>query len=422
MLCTAMDGRQTGVNRKKHIPGRRLSVVIMVFYFLAFVLLASRNQDTTGYLLSIAVPCIIFLCTHLLPLLFPADRLLMSLSGFLCALGVLLLYDTNPGYAKQQALAYGVGLIAMVFCIYLVRMIRSWRHIVRFLIPFSLLLLALPLLMGKEINGAKNWIVLGGFSFQPSELVKLSLLLVLSCYLSRQRFIPWFLFALACLILLMLQKDLGTALLYYAVTLLLYWSATGNVLMSLLGLAGGGGAAWFGYRMFAHVRRRVSIWLNPWSDFERSGYQLIQGLMAIASGGLWGVGLGLGTPTSIPVYESDFIFAVLCEQFGLIFGVCVLLIYVAIIWRGMSIAVAARFSFHGLLAMGATILIGFQTFVIVGGVLKLIPLTGVTLPFISYGGTSLVSSMCLTGFIQGVASLNEEDLKEDAKLGLFEHD
>ena len=171
-----------------------------------------------------------------------------------------------------------------------------------------------------------------------------------------------------------------------------------------------------GYRMFAHVKKRVAIWRNPWSDYENAGYQIVQSLMALASGSLLGVGLGLGSPTTIPVYETDFIFSVICEQFGLIFGVCVLLIYVAIIWRGTTIAMASRHSYQGLAAMGATMMIGLQTFVIIGGVIKLIPLTGVTMPFVSSGGSSLVSSMCLTGLIQGVASLNEDDLEEDLKL------
>ena len=247
-------------------------------------------------------------------------------------------------------------------------------------------------------------------------MVKLTLLLILAFFMSRRRMLPWFLFVLSCLVLLMLQKDLGTALLYFSVTLLLYWASTGNLPVTLLGLAGGGAAAFVGYQRFAHVRRRVAIWLNPWADYDNAGYQLVQGLMAIASGGLFGVGLGLGSPTSIPVYESDFIFAVLCEQFGLIFGLCVLLMMVALVLRGAMIAMAARRSFHGLLAMGASVLLGIQTFVIIGGVLKLIPLTGVTLPFVSYGGTSLISSMCLVGFIQGVESLNEDDLQEEARL------
>ncbi len=392
----------------------------MLFYFLAFLLLALRDHSPLGYILAVAVPGTVFLGTSLLPLLFPTDRLLMSLTGFLCALGVLLLYATNQAYALQQAISYGVGVAAMIFCIYLIRGLRSWHRAVWILMPASLALLGLPLLLGREVNGAVNWVYLGSFSFQPSEVVKLSLIIVLAWFMSRRSMLPWLLFALACLGILMLQRDLGTALLYFGTALLLYWASSGNWIVSALGLAGGAAGAWFGYQTFAHVRRRVAIWQNPWLDYENSGYQLIHGLMALASGGLWGVGLGLGSPTAIPIYESDFIFAVLCEQFGLIFGVCVLLIYVALILRGASIAIHARRSFHGLIAMGCTVLIGLQTFVIIGGVLKVIPLTGVTLPFISYGGTSLISSMCLIGLLQGVDSLTEEEMEEDARLTMLE--
>ena len=179
---------------------------------------------------------------------------------------------------------------------------------------------------------------------------------------------------------------------------------------------GKGGAAVAGYVMFAHVKKRVAIWRNPWIYYETSGYQIVQMLMAIASGGLFGVGLGLGAPRVIPVYFTDCIFAVICEQFGVIFGALVLAMYVILILRGASIASAARHSFHALLAMGATVMLGVQTFVIIGGVLKLIPLTGVTMPFVSYGGTSLVSCMGLIGLIQGVASVNQDDLAYDYEI------
>ena len=202
-------------------------------------------------------------------------------------------------------------------------------------------------------------------------------------------------------------------------TLLIYYASSGNLLVTGMGAAAGAGAAVAGYFMFSHVKRRVAVWLDPWKDYSNAGYQIIQSLMAIASGGLFGMGLGLGSPTIIPVYHTDFIFAVICEQFGLIFGLCVLLMYVAIIWRGATVAMAARNRFHALLAMGCTALIGLQAFVIIGGVLKLIPLTGVTMPFVSYGGTSLVSSLCLTGLLQGVASLNEDALQEDARLASY---
>ena len=405
--------------RNKKDPGRRLSSAVMLFYFCAFLLIACKDFAWQGFALALAVPAMIWVGTNFLPKLFPSDRLLLSLTNFLCALGVLVLYSTEPDYAYHQAMYYGVGILAMIVCVWIVRLVRSWRIPVLLLIPLSLALLVLPLVIGRETNGAKNWFYVAGISVQPSEIVKLSLLIIVSYYMSRHRMLPWLFFAVSCLGVLMLQKDLGTALMYYGTTLMLFYASSGNLFLTGLGLAGGAGAAVMGYKMFAHVKKRVAIWLNPWSDYENSGFQIVQSLMAIASGGLFGVGLGLGSPKTIPVYYTDFIFAVICEQFGLIFGLCVLLMYVAIIWRGATTAMATRTSVHGLLAMGCTIMLGLQTFVIIGGVIKMIPLTGVTMPFVSYGGTSLVSSLCLVGLLQGVASLNDDDLKEDTRLAML---
>lgn len=400
----------------KRKPGERLAILVMLFYFTAFLLLTLRSFEWQGFALAILVPAAIWGGTHILGRCFHIDTLFFSLTNFLCALGILVLYDTNPNLAYHQALYYGVGLVGMVICIYFMRMFRSMRRLGFLLILGSFVFLALPLLLGKETNGAKNWVYFRSVSVQPSEFVKISLILVVAWFMNRRQFLPWFLCAVGCLALLMLQKDLGTALLYYMTTLLLFFASTANIPLTLMGILGGGGAAVLGYRMFAHVKKRVALWRNPWSDYENAGYQIVQGLMALASGSLLGVGLGLGSPTTIPVYETDYIFAVICEQFGLIFGICVLMIYVAIIWRGTTIAMASRHAYQGLVAMGATMMIGLQTFVIIGGVIKLIPLTGVTMPFVSSGGSSLVSSMCLTGLIQGVASINEDDLEEDLKL------
>ena len=405
-------------NKHKDL-GRPLSRAVTVFFFSAFLLLFLRDYQWQGLALAFAVPMLNVLTTHLLPRLFPSDKLLLSLTNFLCALGVLVLYDTNPTYAYAQATYYFIGLIAMVICIYLIRLIRSFRVLIWPMMLAALALLALPLLIGTETWGAKNWFYVGSLSVQPSEVVKLVLVIVLARFMADRRMLPWLIFSIGCLGVLMLQKDLGTALIYFFTTLLLFYASTGNLALTAIGLAGGAGAAVAGYHMFAHVKRRVAIWLNPWSDYDNAGYQIIHSLMAIASGGLFGVGLGLGSPRTIPVYHTDFIFSVICEQFGLIFGCCVLLMYVAIIWRGAAAAMAARTRFHGLLAMGCTVLIGLQTFVIIGGVLKLIPLTGVTMPFVSYGGTSLVSSLCLIGLLQGVVSLNEDAIRQDCRLANY---
>ena len=406
------------MSRKRLSPRRRLTGVVVTFFVLAFLLLALKRGDMLGLVLAAAVPAAILAGAYLIPRLFPVDQLLLSLTNFLCALGILVLYDTSPSLAVHQALSYGLGFFGMIGSMLLVRSLRDQR-LIWIVGVAGVMLLSLPLFFGRELNGARNWATLGGFTFQPSELVKPMLVLFLSWWMSRRRWLPWLLFAAASTALLMLQRDLGAALLYDAVALLLCWISSGSLPALLAGLLGGVFAARWGYTHFAHVRRRVEIWINPWKDYQSAGYQIVQSLVAIASGGLFGVGLGLGAPTSIPIHTSDFIFSVICEQFGLIFGACVLLIYGVLIWRSASVAMAARRRFHSLLAMGSGMMLALQAFLIIGGVLKLIPLTGVTLPFVSYGGTSLVSSMCLAGLIQGVGSLNEEDLADDAHLAML---
>ena len=402
-------------------PDRRLVLVMMLFFFSAFLLLALKGEIRwQGFALAFAVPAMIYVATMVLPRFFPADKLLLAIANFLCALGVLVLYTTDleAGTSRglQQAVYYGVGIAAMLFCILLVRYVRDWRALMIVITVGAAGLIVLPLAIGTEQNGATNWIRVAGMSLQPSEIVKLALLLILSYSMSRRRFWPWALFTVFCLGVLMLQKDLGTALIYYITALFLFYANTGNLPLTGVGVLGGVGAALVGYDRFAHVKKRVAIWQNPWLYYETSGYQIAQVLMAIASGGLFGVGLGLGAPRVIPVYFTDCIFAVICEQFGIVFGILVLVMYVILILRGTSIATGARHSFMALLAMGATVMLGVQTFVIIGGVLKLIPLTGVTMPFVSYGGTSLVSCMGMIGLLQGVASVNQDDLEYDYEI------
>ncbi|MBQ7867707.1 MAG: FtsW/RodA/SpoVE family cell cycle protein [Clostridia bacterium] len=420
-MQAARRARARADRERRRDPARALVSAMMLFYFSAFLLIALQGEiQWQGFALAAAVPMMIYIATLWLPRFFPADKLLLAIANFLCALGVLVLYSTDRGAGTsrgmQQAMYYGIGIIAMLVCIMIVRYIRRWKFLMKVVMMGAAALMVLPLAIGTEQNGATNWIVIGGTSLQPSEVVKIALLLILGWYMSRHQFWPWFLFAGFSLLVLMLQKDLGTALIYYITTLLLFYASTGNLPLTGLGVIGGCGAAVVGYKMFAHVKKRVAIWRNPWIYYETSGYQIAQTLMAIASGGLFGVGLGLGAPRVIPVYFTDCIFAVICEQFGVIFGILVLAMYVILILRGTFIAQSSRHSFHAIMAMGATVMLGVQTFIIIGGVLKMIPLTGVTMPFVSYGGTSLVSCMGLIGLIQGVASVNQDDLTYDYEI------
>ena len=406
------------IGKRRPNPGRAMLAAVMVFFFLGFFLLALNDGKWQSFLLSVLVPLIILIGTAGISRLFPSDRLLLSLTNFLCALGVLILYRLNPEKGMTQAENYGVGVACMVLCMVLVRYVSRWKGMTWLMMLGSAGLLVLPLLIGRETNGAKNWFYVGSHSVQPSEVVKLALLICVSYLLSQRRFIPALLFCGVCLALLMLQKDLGTALLYYGVVLILLFAATGSRLLVLGGLFGAAGGAFAGYQIFAHVKRRVAIWINPWADTEGAGYQIVQSLIAIVNGGFWGVGLGLGNASVIPEYYNDFIFSVILHEFGVIFGLIVLCMYLFIVIRGMMIARRSRTVFHSLLAAGCTAMLALQTFVIIGGNIKLIPLTGVTLPFISYGGTSMVSSLCVIGLLQGVASRNEAGMNEDWELAM----
>ncbi len=407
--------------KKRGATRLTLGAVMLFEISGALMLVLHRPLDLAAAVLAAALPLLAWVSTAFIAPKLKADAMLVMLMNFLCGLGVLLLYGLDPARGIRQAWLYAGGLCMFTVCAAAVRMIRDWRAFCWLMIPAGVLLLLLPVAIGQETYGAKNWISMPGIgSFQPSELVKIFLMLVLAQFFSSlgglRGMLPGLLFSVISLGALMLQKDLGTALLYYLVTLFLYWAASSNLPLTMLGGLGGVGAAYAGYMMFAHVKTRVAIWQNPWSDALGKGYQVVQALMAIGSGGLFGLGFGLGQSRVIPAYSTDFIFAVLCEQFGILFGLMVVGLYVIIVLRGVAVSLRSRTPFHALLALGVSLMIGLQTFIIIGGVVKLIPLTGVTLPFMSYGGTSLVSCMGLMGLLCGVSARNAEDREADERL------
>lgn len=399
-----------------------LAVPGMLFFLSGFLLLGIRGMDWRAFAMAAAVPLAFFLMTAALPRVLPADRLLLCLVNFLCGLGVLALYRLNPERGIGQAVNYFFGLAGMVGCLLLVRFWNRLKWTVPLLAGAALMLMALPLVAGSVRNGAKAWVSLFGVSFQPSEIVKVATLLILAFLLSRRLVLLALLYAGACLLLLFLQKDLGTALLYYAISLILVYASTGSLSFLLLGTLGAGAAAVAGYQLNSYVQNRVKIWQNPWNDPYGISYQVVQSMVAMVNGGPWGTGLGLGNARIIPEVETDFIFAAVFHEFGLVFGVCVILMFLLIFLRGIGIARRARSRFHVLLALGCSCFIAVQAFVIIGGNINLIPLTGVTLPFMSSGGTSLVSSLCIMGLLQGVANANARGIAEDQMIAMSGED
>jgi cell division protein FtsW (lipid II flippase) len=393
--------------------------IVMLFELSAFALLAFRSEgfDPLALLFALILIAVLFLqYVCMLWISKYADRFILVIANLLAAIGMIVQYRLSPDTAFKQLILYGAGLLAMFVCVAIMHKPALFQKLNWVMILGSLGLLCVLMAVGKEHGGAKNWITIARVSFQPSEFVKLALVFVSANYLTTRRswrgYWPSAVFAIACCGLLVAERDLGAALLIALTYLILFYIATGNVRTTLIGMGAGCMGAAASYVTFDYVRARVAIWKNPWATYETSGYQIAQGLMAIASGGAWGLGLTLGSPKAIPAYNTDYIFAVICEEFGIIFGIAVIALYLVFIIRGALLALNARDRYLMLIAFGCTSLITLQSFIIIGGVIKLIPLTGITMPFVSYGGSSLIASMMLLGILEGVAMRNGEMLED----------
>ena len=396
---------------------------VMLFQAAAMLLIAFQKEaiNVQALVLAVALPLATWLVTTLMGRVWPVDRAILIMVMFLCSVGLISLSDIAKSNITPRTQGYYAlaGIAVMFAGAAFIRGWKRWKKQTPLLMALCLAALASPFLpvIGIYKYGARNWVGLGGFSLQPSEFMKPIMILCLaSGFSNRPRFakcVPTIAFAAVCCGILLAEKDLGAVLLYFLTTVAMYYVATSNAFITLSGLGMGAAAAVLAYRALPYVQGRVAIWRNPWSDPENLGYQLVHALIAIGSGGLFGMGLGLGMPRNIPLYHSDFIFAAITEEFGLIFAIGLLAVYVLIIMRGLIVAFNARTSFHSLAAFGLVIMLGLQTMLIAGGNTKLLPLSGVTLPLVCYGGSSLISTFFSMGLLLGLSSMNAEDEARD---------
>jgi cell division protein FtsW (lipid II flippase) len=347
-----------------------------------------------------------------------ADPILYPTAVLLGGLGLAMLYRLmtareHPEFATEQAVWLAIGLGVLVATLALVRDVRQLDAYTYTIGLLGIVLLLLPIVpkIGTEINGARLWVNLGFITFQPAEAGRILIVIFLASYLGQRRELlatgvgrfglprvkdlgPIMLAWGASLLVLFLERDMGASLLLFGVFIVMLWVATGRWAYLVLGLILFAIGAYIGYLAFSHVQVRVDAWLHAMDPgkVNDEGYQLSQGWFALASGGMVGTGLGLGSPTLIPYVGSDFILAAFGEELGMLGVAAVLLLYLVIVGRGLRIAVERHDSFEKLLAVGVTTVLGLQVFVIAAGVLRLIPLTGVPLPLVSYGGTSRVAS------------------------------
>lgn len=379
-----------------------------------------------------------------------ADQLILPLVALLAGLGLLLTARLEPTLAANLPEAYsgidakqsvwvtmGVVVLAIILFVpwdtlfrrYLRTSLMDWLDHHRYVwLSLGIGLIVATFVFGSDPNGSgvRAWFNLGFFYFQPSELLKVILVIFLASYLNEHREVvaqgyqlgPLTLPPLPYLVplvgmwgiamgLIVFQRDLGAALLLFSVFLAMLYVATNSGWYVVAGLTAFGAGSYLLFNVVSIVKTRVSIWLDPWATAQGAGYQIVQAIYALASGGVLGAGLGRGYPTVVPAAHTDFIFTAIGEEMGLAGTIAVLIAYLLLIFRGFHIAVRVPGRFRGfeqLMAVGLTTILAVQTFIIVGGNLRLIPLTGITLPFISYGGSSVLMNFLIVGLILRISA------------------
>lgn len=354
-----------------------------------------------------------------------ADALLLAVVTLLTGVGLVMIYRLTfdvPGVENLATTQAGWILVGSATLVFTVILFKNYRRLFNYkylLAAVAVGLIASTIFFGYEVNGAQLWLRVGPVNFQPSEFARIALIIFFAGYLADTRdllaatsrtilgvqvpalkyFGPVALVWAASLGLLVFEKDLGSSLLFFAVPLLMLYVATGRIAYIILGTMLFSVGSFATYLLFDHVQVRVSAWLDPWSQSDTGGFQILQSLFSIADGGITGTGLGEGFSQAIPEVETDFIFSAIASELGLLGSTALLLAFLVFVYRGIKISLLAADDASKLLAFGLTAMFAMQTLIIVGGVTKAIPLTGITLPFVSYGGSSVVGNFILTALL-----------------------
>ncbi len=342
------------------------------------------------------------------------DKFLITFACILSVIGIAVMYRLDTSVAIKQFMWFTAGIIIFIVLVVAIPDIRNFSKYKNVFLIATLVIMPMALIAGKEINGATNWVTIGGFGFQPSEFGKITFVLYLASALMgyedkkniaddfKQLWQPALVavFSLGCLVM---QKDLGSALIFFGIAVTMLYVSTGKKKYVAITIVLSAIGAFAAYHLFSHVQARIDIWRDPWSDPNGGGYQIIQGLYAISSGGMLGSGLGQGYPGFVPVNTSDLIFAVICEELGMVFGLGIMIIYFLFFYRGMRAAFRVKDKFSQLNTIGLSAMIACQVLVIIGGVFAIIPLTGITLPLISYGGSSMLTIFFALAILQKIS-------------------
>lgn len=407
-------------------PGFLLASGTLMLFFERLI---SLKDLKLALIISVAVGL-----SSLLSYKMKGESLLFLFMGVLTSLGLIYLYRIEPSFGTRQSYWVLTGLLLFWLTRIFLRN-YNYKRLIEYKYVFLVLgffFLGLTIFWGTQAGVARSWLSFGSFHFQPSEFVKIFMVIFLAGYLDENKeifqigtkkygfftFPDWpYLGPLlaACglsLLLLIFQHDLGMALLFYNLFLVMFYVATNRFSYLVSGFLLFIGSSLVMFYLFPHVQMRVAVYLNPWQWVDQGGYQILQSLFALGGGGILGMGLGSGFPELIPAVHTDFIFSLIGEELGLIGTLGIVFIYIIFYWHCFQIALQAKEGFGKLLAIGFSSFLAIQTLIIIGGGLKLIPVTGVTLPFLSYGGSSFVSNCLLMGIL---VRISEEKHQEEEK-------
>lgn len=382
---------------------------MLLFDILAIGLLMLYKDPESSKALAISASLLIvllYLSNIILEKVTSGDNYILMIVSMLVSIGAIINFSIEPVTGIKHLTWALVGIGGFYATYFLIKYINIWDKLMTPYIVFSLVLFAATLLFGSEKYGATNWIsITDSISFQPSEFIKIALIFIIGAFYYHKSYYEKIKYSSVIMMgivylfigLLFLQRDLGTAVMFLAIFTGVQFIYEDNRKLILISIVLTVTAVGVGYLLFNHVQKRFDLWIDPWIE---PGGQILQSLFAISSGGFTGSGIGLGYPKLIPVVSSDFIFAAICEELGILTGIGVIMFFILLVYRGVKIAIVQRHPFYRILAIGISISFGVQAFLAIGGVTKFIPMTGITLPFVSYGGSSMFASFISLGVLQ----------------------
>ena len=392
----------------------RQNLLMFLVHFSCFLVICFETGKLEYLLFYVLQQILLFATIVLFRMIYPkGNRLIINNMCMLLSIGFVILSRLSFERAIKQFFIVTVSIIAGMLIPYFIHKLKFLKGLTWIYATVGVVALGIVLILGSTTYGSKISYSIGGITFQPSEFVKIIFVFFLASALyESQDFLRIVLTAILAgihVLILVASRDLGSALIFFIVYVLMVFIATGNWLYLFLGGAGGCGAAVLAYQFFTHVQVRVQAWKDPFSCIDDAGYQITQSLFAISSGGWFGLGLFRGTPDSIPLVEADFVFSAVAEELGIAFSMCMILICISSFIMFMNISVRLKDKFYHLIAFGLGVTYIFQVFLTIGGGTKFIPMTGVTLPFISYGGSSVLTTLVMFFIIEGLYIIRQEE-------------